>query len=77
LKISAFASTYFHAKKYLKSQRFLKKLENGESLFEFMITDDMEILPIIQQWIPHLRVSEPLRIQEKIEEKMKLFMKGE
>jgi len=77
LKISAFASTYFHAKQYLKTQRFIQKLDNGESLFEFMITDDMEIMPIIQQWIPHLRVSEPLRIKEKIEENMKLFMKGE
>ncbi len=36
----------------------------------------MEIIPLIQQWIPHLKVIEPLRIKEKIEENLKLFMKG-
>ena len=77
IKISAYASVYFSAKQYLKSQRMVKKYKNQETLFEFTITDDMEIMPLIQQWIPHLKVIEPLRIKEKIEEKMRAFMKGE
>ncbi len=77
IKISAFASVYFTVKRYLKSQRVVKKYENGDTLFEFMLTDDMEIIPLIQQWIPHLQVIEPLRIKEKIEENMRAFMKGE
>ena len=74
LRISAYATVYFSAKEYLKSQRMVKKYENGDSLFEFMITDDMEIMPLIQQWIPHLKVIEPIRIKEQIEEKMRAFM---
>jgi predicted DNA-binding transcriptional regulator YafY len=55
----------------------VKKYENGDTLFEFTITDDMEIMPLIQQWIPYLKVIEPLRIKVKIEEKMRDFMKGD
>ena len=77
IRIFAFASVYFHAKQYLKSQRVVKKYQNGDTLFEFTITDDMEIMPLIQQWIPHLKVVEPIRIKKKIEEKMREFMKGE
>jgi len=77
VKISAYASVYFSAKQYLKSQRMVKKYKNRETLFEFTITDDMEIMPLIQQWIPHLKVIEPIRIKEQIEEKMRAFMKGE
>lgn len=77
IEISAFASTYFRAKQYLKYQRELKTLANGAVLFEFMVTHDMEIMPLIQKWIPHLKVIEPLRIREEIIKKMRLFMKEE
>lgn len=77
VEISAFASVYFRAKQYLKYQREVKTLDNGAVLFEFTVTDDMEIIPLIQQWIPHLKVMEPLRIKEKIVKSMKQFMKGE
>ena len=77
VKVSAFASVYFKAKKYLKSQRVVKHFDDGSTWIEFTITDDMEVMPLIQQWIPHLRVIEPLRIKEEIFEKMKNFMKEE
>lgn len=76
VEISAFATVYFRAKRYLKTQREIKKLENGATLFEFTLTDDMEIILLIQQWIPHLKVIEPLRIKKKIEKSMREFMKG-
>ena len=77
VKVSAYASVYFKTKRYLKSQRVLKSFDDESIWLEFMITDDMEVMPLIQQWIPHLSVIEPLRIKEKIDEKMCLFMKGE
>jgi len=30
------------------------------------ITDDMEIIPLIKYWIPHLKVLEPKSLDEKI-----------
>lgn len=75
VEVSAFALVYFRRKRYLKTQREVEKLENGATLFEFTLTHDMEIIPLIQKWIPHLKVIEPLRIKESIEENMRNFMK--
>ena len=77
LKIHASKARYFQNKKYLKSQKVIKTLERGDVLVCYEISHDMEIIPIIQRWMPFAKVVEPLRIQEKIEENMKLFMKGE
>lgn len=75
VKVSDYALVYFKAKDYLPTQRIFKNLDNDSTYIEFTVTDDMEVMPLIQQWIPHLKVIEPLRIKEKISEKMKLFMK--
>jgi len=77
VKVSAYASVYFKTKNYLKTQRIVQVNNDGSIHLEFTITDDMEVMILIQQWIPHLKVIEPTRINEKIYEKMKIFMKGE
>jgi len=74
VKVSASVSSYFKMKQYLNSQRVIGMLDNGDIMVEFMITHDMEVLPIIQQWIPHLQVIEPIRIQNQITENIQLFM---
>jgi predicted DNA-binding transcriptional regulator YafY len=74
LNVSVKVAQYFKKKKYLKSQKVLKELEGGDILLSYEICNDMEVIPIIQRWIPHLRVIEPLRIRDKIEENLRLFM---
>jgi len=77
LKVHASKARYFKNKKYLKSQKVTKILEGDDIEVMYEISNDMEIIPIIQRWIPFVKVIEPRRIKEKIEENMKLFMKGE
>jgi len=77
VKVSAYASVYFKTKNYLNTQQIVKQFDDGSTHVEFTVTDDMEVMLLIQQWIPHLKVIEPIRINEKIYKKMRLFMKGE
>jgi len=77
LKVHPDKARYFQNKKYLNTQRVLKQLKSKEFLVSYFISDDMEIIPLIQRWIPFVSVVEPLRIKEKIDENLKLFMKGE
>jgi len=75
VEVSDYALVYFKAKQYLKNQRIFKNPHNARTHIEFMVTDDREVILLIQQWLPHLKVIEPLRIKETISEKMRLFMK--
>jgi len=76
LQVHFSKARYFQNKKYLKSQKVTEILENRDILVVYEINNDMEIIPIIQRWIPFVRVIEPLRIKEKIEENIRLFVKG-
>jgi len=77
LNISKEVAKYFKKKKYLKSQKIIKELENRDIVIVYEICDDMEVIPIIQRWIPFVRVIEPLRIQKKVEENILRFMNRE
>ena len=76
LKVSVTVARYFQAKKYLKSQKIKEQLLNGDILVSYEISNDMEIIPLVQQWMPFVRVIKPIRIQEKIESNIENFMKG-
>ncbi|HFU76114.1 MAG TPA: WYL domain-containing protein, partial [Arcobacter sp.] len=76
LKVSLEVARYFKSKHYLKSQKFLKELENGDILLSYEISHDMEIIPLVQQWMPFIQVVEPLCLQEKIVKNVEKFMKG-
>lgn len=55
------------------TQRVMKEYEDGGVEMEIIITHLMEIVPTIQQWIPHIRVVEPHELKEKISDNLKLF----
>jgi predicted DNA-binding transcriptional regulator YafY len=65
VKVSSVIARHFKVKKFLKSQKILKCIDEN-LIVEFSINDDMEIIPLVQMWMPHLKVLEPLRIHEKI-----------
>ena len=75
LKVHPDKARYFQNKKYLTTQTVVKSKDDG-LLVSYLISNDMEIIPLIQRWIPFVSVVEPLRIKEKIDENLKLFMKG-
>ena len=77
LQVHSSKARYFQNKKYLKSQRVIKALECGDVLVTYDVSSDMEIIPIVQRWMPFVKVVEPLRIREKIEKNIERFMKGE
>ncbi|SFV68128.1 hypothetical protein MNB_SV-13-1633 [hydrothermal vent metagenome] len=58
-------------KKFLPSQKFKKKLADGSVLFTLEYTQELEILPFIQKWLPDLIVVKPLELKEAYVEKLK------
>jgi predicted DNA-binding transcriptional regulator YafY len=65
LKVDNRAARFFKVKKYLKSQRIIEETEDY-IIVELITNDDMEIIPLVQRWLPHVKVLEPKYIHEKI-----------
>ena len=52
-------------KKFLSSQKFIKKLEDGSIIFSLEYTQPLEILPFIQRWLPDLIILEPEELKKE------------
>ena len=49
-----------------KTQKVEEVRNDGSMVVSVEITDDMEIIPFVKYWIPHIRVLEPQRIDTAI-----------
>ncbi len=76
IKVKPERAKYFDKgmKKFLSSQKFIKKLDDGSILFTLEYTQSLEILPFIQKWLPHLVILEPQELKEEYINNLKLIL---
>ncbi len=53
-------------KPYFPSQQFIKELDDGSVLFSIDYTQNLEILPFIQKWLPNLIILKPLELKNAL-----------
>ena len=59
---------YFILKKYLPTQKIIQKLDNEDLEVQYSITDFKEIEELLIKWLPHVKVLEPLALNEMVRE---------
>lgn len=74
LRIDAQVGRYFKVKKHFKSQRVIETKENGDLIVTYQINNEMEILPMIKKWLPHIRVLSPKSLDDKIKENLRHYL---
>lgn len=67
LEVDIVAAEYFLRRDLLPAQILLKQNSNGLTLSTKVAYDD-EILQIVKQWIPHIKIISPEYLQEKLHE---------
>ena len=73
LKASPNINRYFKKgmKKFFKSQKFIKQENDGSIIFSITYTQELEILPFVQKWLPDIAILEPLELKEAFKTKLK------
>ncbi len=66
----------FFKRRPLPTQTIESLNSDGTMEFSLKITHEMEILPIIKYWIPHIYVLEPIWIKEIVEEDLKEYIQN-
>lgn len=61
-------------KKFLSSQKFVEKLDDGSIVFTLEYTQSLEILPFIQKWLPYLVILEPKELKEEYIENLNFIL---
>ena len=75
LNISADVAKYFKRKPISKSQITEAVYEDGSMDVSVEITNDMEIIPFVKYWMPHIIVLKPARVDETIRKDIEEYFK--
>lgn len=61
-------------KKFMPSQKFLKEQSDGSVLFSLEYTQELEVLILIQRWLPDLIILEPKELQQAYIKKLQKML---
>jgi hypothetical protein len=73
IKASVKVAKYFDKdmKKFLSSQKFIRKNSDGSVEFSLQYTQSLEILPFIKRWLPDLEIISPAELKNEFKEDLK------
>ncbi len=79
IKATSNVAHYFreHMKKLLPSQRFIKECKDGSVIFSLEYTQELEILPLIQKWLPDLIILSPKELQRAYIKKLQTTLENQ
>jgi len=75
LFLDSTARVYFQ-RKPIKDQ-FLKKYADGTAEITIYITNKEEVFSILKKWLPHIKVTEPIELQEEFDSMLTSYIKSE
>lgn len=70
LKIAEPAAGYFRRRKLVAHQVIEKELEDGGLIVSAKVAHANQILPVVRQWIPCIRIISPEGLQSDMEREM-------
>lgn len=70
LHLSSIAAKTLKRRPISKTQRVLKEYKDGSMEIVVNITNNMEILPIIGYWLPHITVLSPKELQDEFDNRI-------
>ena len=74
LQVNAEVAGYFERRDLLPNQELGCKLNNGNLLLACRNVHPREVIPIVQYWLPHIRVLSPLDVQEQMQDVLKGYL---
>lgn len=74
LKITGSAASYFRRRKWVANQVILKELEDGGMIVSAKVAHINQILPIVRQWLPCIRIISPEGLQADMEKEIRGYL---
>ncbi len=75
LKVAKKQAKYFKLKKFLPSQKIISEDKKGNILVSFKVASELEVIGLIKQWIPFIKVISPESLVKTFENIAKRFYK--
>lgn len=74
INVSPVVAEYFQRRDLVIGQVVEKELADGGLIISTYISHKNEILPMVQYWLPHLRIISPEHLQQEMETELKRYL---
>lgn len=74
IKVGKKVAPYFLRRNLLPNQQLVHQFEDGGILLSCKNVNEMDVVPIVQYWIPHLTIINPIELQLKMVEKIRGYL---
>lgn len=64
---------YFKLKKFFPTQKILNEDEDGKLTISYTVTSENEILGLVKQWIPYMKVIQPKSLVDQMEQATRIY----
>jgi predicted DNA-binding transcriptional regulator YafY len=76
IQVSSQVASFFRRRNLLPNQVIEKEAAGGDILVSTTVSQAEEVLPIIRYWIPHVRILEPIAMQQQLEESLATYLEA-
>ena len=66
LKVGKTVAPYFQRQNLFPNQSIIRQLDNGDLLLECNDINEIEVLPIVKYWLPHITIISPAHLDQEI-----------
>jgi len=74
LRVAPPAADYFLRQKLIGGQKIVKQLQDGGLIVSGTIAHPNQILPIVRQWIPCIRIISPAHLQAELNQQLHAYL---
>lgn len=74
LQVDAKVAGYFERRNLLPNQELIRRLDSGDLLIACKDVHPREVIPIVQYWIPHIRIISPSEVQGQMEDLLRGYL---
>lgn len=73
LTVHQHVASHFQQRQLLPEQQIIKVLDDGGMLISSRMVNTLQLLPLVRYWIPHVRIVNPVHLQEQLEIELKQY----
>lgn len=74
IKVSPEVAEYFQRRDLVAGQVIEKELADGGLIISINVSHKNEVLPVVQYWLPHLRIISPESLQQEMEVEIRSYL---
>lgn len=73
LTVNKQVAAHFKRRPLIPAQQIVKELADGSLIVSSHISNELQILPIVRYWIPHIKILSPDSLREALQQSLKEF----